>query len=321
MVRCSVVIRACNEEKHIARLLAGVFKQTVRDLDVVVVDSGSSDATVAIASRYPVRVLHVPSERFTFGHSLNHGLRNTSGPFAVIASAHVYPIYEDWIERLLVPFSDSNIGLTYGKQRGNEQTRYSEHRVFARWFPDDSAPHQVHPFCNNANAAIRRSVWDQLPYNETLTGLEDLDWANRAVQHGHAISYVSDAVVAHVHDETPSRIYNRYYREALALKRIFPEERFGAADLVKLLGGNVAADAFHAWHDGKLARELPGIVSFRLMQFLGTYRGFAADPRVTTELKQKFYYPGSIRPPLNRASESRAIDYSHVSPERHKEAS
>ncbi|HKP62996.1 MAG TPA: glycosyltransferase family A protein [Polyangiales bacterium] len=291
MVRCSVVIRACNEEKHIGRLLDGLFQQTERELDVVLVDSGSSDATVSIASRYPLRVLHIAPDEFTFGRSLNLGLRNTHGAFVVLASAHVYPLRSDWIARLLAPFENPDVALCYGKQRGNEITRYAEHRVFARWFPEQSEAVQTHPFCNNANAAIRRSVWETLPYDETLTGLEDIDWAHRALAAGHKLSYAADAAVAHVHEETASRIYNRYYREAIALKHIFPHEHFGLREFARVLASNLATDCYHALRDAKLVQELPGIVGFRLMQFLGTYRGFAKRTTVTSELKQKFYYP------------------------------
>ncbi len=319
MVRCSVVIRACNEERHIARLLTGIFQQTTTDLEVVLVDSGSSDATVAIASRYPVRVLHFPREEFTFGKALNFGVSHTSGELVVLASAHVYPIYADWIARLIEPFSRPEVALSYGKQRGNEVTRYSEHRVFKRWFPEGSVALQDHPFCNNANAAIRRSVWEGLRYDETLTGLEDLDWAKRALAAGHKLAYAAAAVVAHVHEETPSRIYNRYYREAIAFKQIFPEEQFGLREFVSLLGKNLAGDCYHALQDRKLSRELAGILTFRSMQFLGTFRGFSQKARVTTELKEKFYYPASIAPPPPMAKTQIApIDYSQLAAEVHE---
>jgi hypothetical protein len=74
----------------------------------------------------------------------------------------------DWLERMLARFADPQVALVYGKQRGNETTKYSEHQVFAKWFPEKSNLNQDHPFCNNANAAIRWSLWEQLPYDETL---------------------------------------------------------------------------------------------------------------------------------------------------------
>jgi len=45
MPSCSVVIRAYNEAAQIGRLLEGLSRQTVRDLEVILVDSGSTDST------------------------------------------------------------------------------------------------------------------------------------------------------------------------------------------------------------------------------------------------------------------------------------
>jgi len=206
----------------------------------------------------------------------------------------IYPVYKDWLERLLAPFADAQVALVYGKQRGNEATKYSEHQVFAKWFPDTSNLNQGHPFCNNANAATRRSVWERLPYDETLTGLEDIDWARRAMQLGYKVAYAAAAEVIHVHNESLGRIYNRYRREAISLKRIFPLERFSLWDFIRLFTSNVVSDSYHAWHERELWRSLPGIPTFRLMQFWGTYRGFAQQGQVTSHLKLTFYYPNGL---------------------------
>ena len=182
---CSLVIRAYNEEAHIGRLLTGIAQQNLVNIEVVLVDSGSTDQTVSIASNFkaafPIKIVHIKPEEFTFGRSLNLGIQRAAGELIVIASAHVYPVYPDWLERLLAPFSDPRIALAYGKQRGGSQARFSEQQIFARWYPEQSQPHQTTPFCNNANAAIRRSLWEQYPYDERLSGLEDLDWAHWAM--------------------------------------------------------------------------------------------------------------------------------------------
>jgi GT2 family glycosyltransferase len=228
-------------------------------------------------------------------------------------------VYRDWLERLLAPFADPQVALVYGKQRGNETTKYSEHQVFGKWFPDASNLNQDHPFCNNANAAVRRSLWEQLSYDETLTGLEDIDWARRATQLGYKIVYAADAEVVHVHNESPRRIYNRYRREAIALKRIFPQERFSLWDFAWLFASNVVSDCYHAWHDRVLGSNLGSIFVFRLMQFWGTYRGFARRGPVTSRLKQTFYYPNDLERPRSAAPESknegRRIEYASLSTE------
>ena len=289
--RCSIIIRAYNEEKHIGRLLTGIMQQTVKDLEIILVDSGSTDATTAIAGRYPVSILHILPEDFTFGRSLNEGINHANSEFIVIASAHIYPVFPDWLEQLLEPFDDPEIALTYGKQRGDEKTKFSETQVFEQWFPDQSQRRQVHPFCNNANAAIRRSVWREHPYDESLTGLEDLAWANWAVDQGHSIAYIAEAEVVHVHDETPKGVYNRYRREAMAFKRIFPQERFSLINFIHLTITNIASDLGHAARHGLLRSNLGSIFWFRIMQFWGTYHGYRHSGPITWQLRRTFYYP------------------------------
>lgn len=291
MSSCSIVIRCYNEEQHIGRLLSGILQQTVQDVEIILVDSGSTDVTLSIASRYPVRILSIAPEAFSFGRSLNTGCAAATRPLVVIASAHVYPMYKDWLEQLLAPFRDPQVALAYGKQRGAETTQYAEHRVFAQWFPDETDLQQRHPFCNNANAAVRRELWDQMPYDEELTGLEDLDWAKRATTAGYRLAYVAEAEVIHVHNETSAQTYNRYRREAMAFKRIFPQERFGLGDCARLWAANVWSDYRQARSDRLLGQEWLGIPRFRLMQFWGTYVGYRQHRALTQELRRTFYYP------------------------------
>jgi glycosyltransferase involved in cell wall biosynthesis len=289
--QCSVIIRAFNEERHIGRLLSGILGQSVQPLEVLVVDSGSTDATLAIAAHYPVRILRIEPRRFTFGRSLNLGCRAARGEFLVLASAHVYPVYPDWLERLLAPFQDRTIALSYGKQRGDAGTRFSEQQIFRRWFPDTGSLRQSHPFCNNANAALRRSLWRRRPYDEDLPGLEDLDWASWAVQRGYSLAYVPEAEVVHVHEESYGAVFNRYRREAMALKLIHPQEQFRAVDLGRLYLANAASDLWHAAHERKLGNAWRDILRFRWAQLWGTYRGFAMGGPLTRDLKETFFYP------------------------------
>ncbi len=287
----SIVIRACNEEKHIAQLLEGIAQQALEEVEIILVDSGSTDRTLDIASRYPLRVVQIQPQDFSFGYSLNQGIAASHGELIVIASAHVYPVYPDWLECLLAPFADAQVALTYGKQRGNSINKYSEQQIFQHWYPDQSQAHQLHPFCNNANAAIRRSLWESTPYDETLPGLEDLEWAHRIMAKGYTISYVAEAEVIHIHEETPSAVYNRYRREAMAFKHLFPQEHYRLWDLLHNLTSNILSDAWHAARQRKLFSRFGEICWFRWMQFWGTYKGYRQSGPLTWQLRQTFYYP------------------------------
>ena len=301
--RCSIVIRAYNEEVHLGRLLEGIASQTVKDVEIILVDSGSTDRTVEIAQQYSVNLVYIDSAEFTFGRSLNRGIAAASREIVVIASAHVSPLSTDWLEKLLAPFSNPQVALTYGAQRGEESTKFSERQFFAQYFTAVSNFNQTDPFCNNANAAIRRALWEGHPYDETLTGLEDLAWSSWAKEQGHRIAYVAEAAVAHVHNETYSQIFNRYRREAMAMQRILPQSQYKFRHFLRIYLTHIYKDAAAALHQRVFLKNIIGIKLFRFMQFWGAYWGYNHSKELTPELKQVFYYSPRILT-ANRASPS-----------------
>ena len=309
----ALIIRAFNEEAHIGRLLTGVMHQTKIPDEIIVVDSGSTDATLAIASAFSVRIVPIAPEDFSFGRALNVGLGSSTASLAVLASAHVYPLYDTWIERLTAPFASADVALTYGRQQTPPEGQFSERQIMEQWFPGRSVPRQRHPFCNNANAAIRRDLWSEQPYAEQLTGMEDLDWAKKVIEAGHILSYVAEAPVAHAHEESFSEIVNRYRREAIAHKEIYAEQNMGLGTALRLGLMHIVGDLRNALRLGDVRRHLIDIPRFRLAQFYGTYRGFAQQGPATQLLKRRFYYPTApARDSLGddgQAPPGRAIDY------------
>jgi D-3-phosphoglycerate dehydrogenase len=287
----SIIVRAFNEEEHLGRLLEGIYFQKVDfPIEVILVDSGSTDRTLEIAAAFPVRIVHIAPEEFSFGRSLNLGVASAQGDLCVIVSAHCYPVDQDWLTNLVAPFTDERTALVYGRQRGDERTRYSEEQIFASWFPDESVDDYQVSFCNNANSAIRRSVWKNHPYDEELPGLEDIDWARRVRRENHRISYQATAGVHHVHDENRQQIYRRYYREALAYRQIYPDEAFRLFDFARFFVMNTLSDAAHAVRDGCFLANAAGIPVFRGLQFWATYRAHARSG-ITKEMQRQLYYP------------------------------
>lgn len=311
-VSTAVVIRCRNEESHIGRLLTGLIRQRQRPDEIILVDSGSTDATLSIASAFPVDVVHVDPDDFSFGRACNVGVEAASSDYVVFVSAHCYPLFDTWLELLTAPFDKDEVALTYGRQTGPPTVRFSEQRLFETWFPAQSSLRQRHPFCNNANAAIRRRVWEGLRYDEYLTGLEDLEWAKRALADGHVLAYVAEAPVVHVHEERFAQVVNRYRREAIAHKQIYDDQRMHAVDAARLAAANVFSDWVAAYRSRVERRTYLSIAKFRIAQFYGTYQGFAQQGPVSSLLKRRFYYPDQSTDrvsELGASDEHRAIDY------------
>ncbi len=290
----SIIIRAYNEEKSIGKLLSLIKKQkTDFEYEIILVDSGSTDNTLRIAESFNIKILKINPNDFSFGYSLNKGIERAEGDFCVFISAHCFPTNERWLSEIIKPFKNNEkIGLVYGKQRGGGNSKYSEKEVFIKWYPDDREGIQNHPFCNNANSAIRKKLWNKIKYNESLTGLEDIDWAKKIIEKGYLIYYNPKAEILHIHNETWAQIYNRYKREAMTFYKLFPEQKFGFLSFVKYFIWNSIIDIIHSIIKGKFV--FSEILLYRYNQFKGTYDGSKHKENITKELKNIFYYPNKI---------------------------
>ena len=306
----SIVIRALNEAADLPALYAGLAAQTRQPDEIVLVDSGSTDDTIAISEEAGARIVHIASKDFSFGRALNVGCAAATGDVLVFVSAHVYPLDEHWLANLVAPFEHPDVALVYGRQTGDDRTAFSEMEIMRRWFPDRSDPDQDHPFCNNANCAVRASVWATLPYDEHLTGLEDMDWARRALTEGHRLWYEARAGIVHVHQESFAQTVNRYRREAIAHKRIFGHQKMGALEALGLFVANSFRDYLAAVPRRRLLRNLAAVPRFRAAQFWGSYQGFKQDGDPTAALKRRFYYPKGFTPRAERYPTSTSKDES-----------
>lgn len=287
----SVIIRCFNEEKHIGNLLRALQFQTVKDYEAIIVDSGSNDSTLQIAKSYAARIVTISPKNFTFGFSLNQGCAAARGAIFVIASAHVLPMHERWLEELIKPFTDSKVAIVYGRQIGNSITKFSEHQVFAQQFPETSNFRQQTPFCNNANAAIRREIWEKRNFDETLSGLEDLDMGVWVIKNGYYLAYNADAAIVHIHEETPRKIFNRYKREAIALKKILPDSHLSLWEFLWVWISNMLLDLLRSMKQRTFFRSFAEIMMFRTMQYWGMYSGIHNRSPLTHEMIMRFYYP------------------------------
>lgn len=308
--RVSVVIRAYNEGKHIGRLLKGLEQQTHKPYEVILVDSGSTDDTVAIAEAAGCKIVHIAKNEFSFGRALNRGCSAASGEILLFASAHVYPVYDTYVEHLASAFDRDGVAIAYGRQVGDERTKFSESRVMLKWFPTENIWDQGHPFSNNANAAVLQKLWEASPYDETLTGLEDLDFAQKAIAKGHKIAYIADAPVVHVHEESWSVTRNRYRREAMAYARIVEGSEMSLPRAVGLAVSNIAGDYIDAAKAKRLRHNALSIPMFRFAQFIGAWEGFRAPNNMSARLLERFYYPADSQNPNIPPAPGKKIVYS-----------
>lgn len=292
-MKASIIIRTYNEQKHLAELLQGIQDQTCEgfEIETVIVDSGSTDNTLSIAQSFPTRIVPIKKEDFSFGRSLNVGCAAATGDVLVFVSGHCIPTGPRWIADLIAPLGQHDVVYTYGGQVGNEHSHFSECQIFGKYFPATSKVPQDGFYCNNANAALLKRVWQEHPFDEDLTGLEDMHLAKRLVAQGNKLAYVAEAAVYHLHSESWAQVRRRFEREAIALQHIMPEVHLSRADVFRYFLSAVFIDLGAALQQRCMRRHLKHILLYRFMQFTGSFRGNHFHRKMSRELKESYFYP------------------------------
>jgi glycosyltransferase involved in cell wall biosynthesis len=293
IMKVSVIIRTYNEERHLRALLQGIVDQDRNGIEVetVLVDSGSTDGTLDIAREFSVRIVPIRKEDFSFGRSLNVGCRAAEGDALVFVSGHCIPATPRWLTDLVAPLGTQEIAYTYGGQLGDDSSHFSEKQIFGKYFPATDKLPQEGFYCNNANAALLKSVWREHPFDEELTGLEDMHLAKRLVACGYRVGYVASAAVYHLHSETWAQVRRRFEREAIALQHIMPEVHLGAIDIVRYFFNAVALDMAMARQQMVFWKNVYAILRYRFQQFTGSYRGNHFHRVLSHRRKEAYFFP------------------------------
>lgn len=296
MPRTSIIVRCFNEARHLPALFDAFDAQTDRDFEVLLIDSGSFDNSREIAERRGARILRIPKHDFTFGYSLNVGIEAGEGWFMAIVSAHAIPTDEHWLARLTAPLEDESVAMTYGRQVGVPSSKFSEAEDFDRVFGPRPRTEKPGDFrVNNANSAIRKTDWQTFPFDEELTGLEDIAYARHWMAEGRKVLYLPEPAVYHIHEESWRQVRNRYYREAVALRHLglkgpadAPKAVFD--ECLRLVGDHVAVLTRRANPVTKrltFAQRLREVIYFRYQKAMGTATGYTRREAMRTRRERE----------------------------------
>ena len=289
----SIIIRTYNEERYLNDLLNAIINQIINDhkVEIIIVDSGSTDNTLDSASSFNCTIKKIEKVNFSFGRSLNLGCITSNGEILIFISGHCIPANEFWLQNLINPILKNEVILTYGKQIGSSNTKFSELQIFEKYFPTESKIPQIGFFCNNANAAILKSEWEKYRFDEDLTGLEDMYLAKKLYDSGLLLGYVSNAIVYHLHHENWGKIKNRFEREAIALQKILPEVQISFFDLIRYIFSSILIDFKVSIQHKYYFIKLPEIIYYRTAQYWGSYKGNHLNRLISKKIKDQYFYP------------------------------
>jgi len=116
--RVSVLIGAYNNAGTLPRAIDSILSQSVRDLELIVVDDGSTDATAEIVRAVKdARVRYLPFDHMGISRSLNEGLRAARAPFVAIQDADDHSDPERLERQLGLLENESDIAVVGTRMR------------------------------------------------------------------------------------------------------------------------------------------------------------------------------------------------------------
>lgn len=220
-MKISVVIRTYNESFWLPRLLFALSCQAHKDHEIIVVDNESTDDTLEIAQKAGAKVVSIEKEEFTYGLSLNLGIRASQGELIALISGHCVPVDDMWLSHLARNFESPNIGGVYGRQLPLPDSTDFDKRDLWTTFGVERKVQTRDFFFHNANSMISREVWEKIPFDEQTQGVEDRIWAKAIIDRGYTIIYENEAPVYHQHGIHQGRDEKRAGRVVDVIQRIY----------------------------------------------------------------------------------------------------
>ncbi|NPC68736.1 glycosyltransferase family 2 protein [Corallococcus exiguus] len=239
--KVTVIMRSKDSAWVIGQALSGLFSQARKDFELLVVDSGSRDATLDIVSRFPCQLIRIDAGAYFPGVVLNRAIREAQGDIIVFQNSDVVPLTPQALDRLLEPIERAEADATFARQLPRPEAHTWVRRDYEVAFPEQGAPPPWMTY-SLPFAAMTREAWLKQPFYEDAWGSEDTEWGHRARGHGLRVRYVSDAWVMHSHNYTLKQLYGRRFIEGEA-DAFIREEPASLTGLARKLGASWARDA------------------------------------------------------------------------------
>ena len=193
-------------------------------VEIVVIDSGSTDETLEIAKEFETKIYQIKPNDFHHSRTRNLGADFTSGNYLVYLSQDAFPVNNNWLQTLITPLK-SQADIVYGRQIAYEHAKPMDKFFYDYFYPDKklvltkedmSNPKRFcleNVFLSDVNAAMKRDIWSKVRFSEDVSFAEDKDFAMKALERGHKIIFEPNAAVYHSHDYTIHSLYKRRFND------------------------------------------------------------------------------------------------------------
>ena len=206
-IKVSVIVPVYNEERYISATLDSIINQNFEDFELIVVDDGSTDATLEIVtdklsdSKINHKIIH--QENNGVSSARNRGITESSGDYIVFVDADDY-ILTDHLSNLYNPNYDFSLIQLVKKDGSNVSDPYFYDKVeittedFIKLELEMKIPFNFVQLSYNADIIKGNG----LKFREDVTYGEDFDFAMRALSYGDKISINNEITYFYIQHES-----------------------------------------------------------------------------------------------------------------------
>lgn len=263
--KISVVIPTYNPGKSLVKLVNRILKQKlVKEIELIMVDSGSSDDSVKIANDLGVTVIEIPHEEFSHSYARNLGALQAKGDIIVFMTQDALPSSHTWLNELCAPLISGEAVATSCTEINPDGTEmfyrvlsygYAEFRkidngkktINYKEAGDDRLELRKKASLTDVSTAILSEIFKDYYYRHDYA--EDLDLGIRLLNDGYKIALLGNVGTVHGHNRPASYYLKRNYVEALSFVTIIDEPYCPEEDwLIASKSLSVCAAVFGAFY-------------------------------------------------------------------------
>jgi rhamnosyltransferase len=234
MIDISVVILTKNAGKRFKKLMQSISNQNFSGrFEVIVIDSGSSDNTLDIAETYGARIFKIKPGEFHHAKTRNLGAKLAEGRYLIYITQDALPLNNMLLTNLILHLDkDPNVAGVYGRQIAYPNAKPMEKFFYKYFYPNKERIitqrdlsnltefYLTHTYISNVCSAIRKNIWKQIMFNESIIMAEDKKWAIDVLRAGYTLVYEPKAMVYHSHEYSFLSAFKRRFYDGVAMKQI-----------------------------------------------------------------------------------------------------
>ena len=220
-MRISIIIPTYNAQEYLLNLLEKIKNQSIKNYELIIIDSSSKDNTVKIAKEFTDNVIVISQAEFDHGGTRAKAAQIAKCDIIVFLTQDALPYDEVTIENIIKVFADEKVGAAYGRQLSyNETNLFGKHlREFNysknSYIRDknDIVKYGIKTaFLSDSFAAYRKSALESIGWfkSDLILG-EDTYAGAKMILNDYKVAYVSDAKVYHSHSYSILQEFKRYF--------------------------------------------------------------------------------------------------------------